>query len=156
MRKYLLATGVGLIIAVSLLFYFCLNNRSVLSCESKYDVTQQINEDTFRAEGLLSAEFSPDGLFINFEGLITSNDEKYIVSRSISLSLKKYKNSRTLFHAPEIRIIRHNNDNTPESIAQKIIFSDQNNGRIIYINHINDDTILFGNPAFPQYGCKRK
>lgn len=157
MRKYLLAPGICTLMAIVLLFfYFSFNNRRAFSCESRYDVTQHINKSILRAQGLLSAEFSDDSLFIDLEGLLTSNDEKYIVSRSIYFSLKRYNNSSDLFQVTKIRIIRHDHDNTPENIAQQIFFSDQNNERIIYINHINDDIILFGNQSFPQYGCKRK
>jgi hypothetical protein len=86
--------------------------------------------------------------------LLTSNGDKYIVSRTIAITLKAP--CRSSFYISDSQITRHNGDNTPDNIAQKILFGNQTNDRIIYINRVNDDTILFGNQTFPQYGCQRQ
>ncbi|WP_159872609.1 MULTISPECIES: FidL-like protein [unclassified Raoultella] len=157
MRKYFLAFGICiLIVIIFLIFYFRINSSTSLSCKSQFDFTQQINSNTLRSQGLLSSEFSKDHLIINLEGLLSSNTNKYIISRSIAFTLQKNSDNSHLFHVTSFKITRHNIDNTPEDIAQQILFSDQSNDRIIYINRVNDDTILFGNQTFPQYGCERK
>ena len=105
---------------------------------------------------MLSAEFSNHRLIINLEGLLTSAGDKYIVSRTLSITLKKSTAAGHLFYISDSQTTRHNGDNTPDNIAQKILFGNQTNDRIIYINRVNDDTILFGNQTFPQYGCQRQ
>lgn len=157
MRKCFIIIGICVItLALALLFYFHFSHKTIFSCESRYDVTQHINNDILHSQGVLTAEFSTSDLLINFEGLVTRNDEKYILSRSIDLTLKKYTNSNNLFYISEMAITRYGHDNTPENTAQQTLFSHQNNDRVIYIDRVNDDTILFGNQIIAQYGCERK
>jgi len=157
MRKYFLTLSICILMIILLLFfYFSASNEKIFSCESKYNVTQYMNDSTLRSQGILSVELSGDDFLINFEGLLTSNDKNYIVSRNIDLTLKKYNNSDYLYHITEMKIILHDHDNLPENIAQQSLFGSLDNDRIIYINRVNDDTILFGNQMLSQYGCERK
>ncbi|WP_433670043.1 hypothetical protein [Klebsiella michiganensis] len=155
MRKYaFIALACTLTLALASILYICFNSHDAFSCKSQYDLTEEINENILRSQGLLSAELSNHRLLINLEGLLTSNGDKYIVSRTIVLNLKKTTTADHLFYISDAQITLHSGDNTPENIAQKNLFSDQTNDRIIYINRVNDDTILFGNQTFPQYGCQ--
>lgn len=157
MRKYVLIFSICIPALIALLiFYIRLNSHPPFSCESQYDLTENKNESILRSQGLLSVEYSNDRFLISVEGLLTSDGDKYIISRSITYTLKKHSASSSLFHIADARIIRHSADNTPENIAQQTLFGGQTNDRIIYINRVNDDTILFGNQTFPQYGCERK
>jgi len=157
MRKYLLTFSIFVLIVILLLFfYFNIIDQKTFSCESKYNVTQYMNNNSLLSEGILSVELSGNDFLINFEGLLTSNNKNYIISRNIDLTLKKYNNSNYLYYITEMKIILHEHDNTPENIAQQSLFGSLNNDRIIYINKVNDDTILFGNQMLSQYGCKRK
>ncbi|HCB1498990.1 TPA: hypothetical protein MYO83_001824 [Klebsiella michiganensis] len=157
MRKHALMFSICMLALITLLiFYIRLNNHPYFSCESQYALTENINESILRSQGLLSVEYSNDRFSISVEGLLTSDRDKYIISRGISYTLKKHSGSSSLFHIADARIIRHSADNTPENIAQQTLFGSQTNDRIIYINRVNDDTILFGNQTFPQYGCERK
>ena len=157
MRKYaLIVLSCTLALALASILYICFNSHDAFSCKSRYDLTEDINENILRSQGLLSAELSNDRLLINLEGLISSNGDKYVVSRTIAITLKKATATGHLFYISDTQITRHSGDNTPENIAQKILFGNQTNDRIIYINRVNDDTILFGNQTFPQYGCQRQ
>ncbi|HEY4468341.1 MAG TPA: hypothetical protein VGN53_11405 [Klebsiella sp.] len=157
MHKYpLIFVACTLALALVSILYIRLNRHDTFSCESQHDITEKINENILRSQGLLSAELSRDRLLINLEGLLTSNGDKYIVSRTIAITLKKTAELNHLFYITDSQITRHNGDNTPENIAQEILFGNQTNDRIIYINHVNDDTILLGNQTFPQYGCQRQ
>ncbi|MDG1645007.1 hypothetical protein DA718_06115 [Klebsiella huaxiensis] len=157
MRKYVLVFAICLPALIALLiFYIRLNSHPSFSCESQYDLTENTNESILRTQGLLSVEYSNDRFLISVEGLLTSDGDKYIISRSVTYTLKKRSGRSSLFHIVDARIIRHSADNTPENIAQQTLFGSQTNDKIIYINRVNDDTILFGNQTFPQYGCQRK
>ncbi|NBL00879.1 MAG: hypothetical protein EOM50_23365 [Erysipelotrichia bacterium] len=157
MRKYLLPFGISIFIMMTFLIWHVLANRQPsVSCESQYDLTLHINESGIHSQGLLSADFSNNSLFITFDGLLVSNDKKYIISRSIVLTLEKYNDNRHLSHISGTKIIRHNTDNVPDDIAQQTLFSTSDDDKIIYINFVNDDTILFGNQTRPQYGCRYK
>jgi hypothetical protein len=75
---------------------------------------------------LLSAEFSNHRLIINLEGLLTSAGDKYIVSRTLSITLKKSTAAGHLLYFTDSQTTRHNGDNTPDNIAQKILFGKPN------------------------------
>lgn len=157
MRKYaLIVLPCTLALTLAFILYIFFNSRDTFSCKSQYDLTENINENILRSQGLLSAELSNHRLLINLEGLLTSNGDKYIVSRTIALNLKKTTTAGHLFYISDAQITRHSGDNTPENIAQKNLFSNQTPDRIIYIKRVNNDTILFGNQTFPQYGCQRQ
>ena len=157
MRRHLLTFSICVLIVILLLFFYSnIFNQKTFSCESKYNVTQYMNNNTLLSEGILSVELAGNDFLINFEGLLTSNNKNYIISRNIDLTLKKYNNSNYLYYITEMKIILHEHDNTPENIAQQSLFGSLNNDRIIYINRVNDDTILFGNQMLSQYGCERK
>lgn len=157
MRKYaLIFTVCALVLVLFTILYLYFSAKDSYSCESRYDLTENINDNILRSQGLLFAEFTKNHLLINLEGLLTSNGDKYIVSRTIAITVKRNTASGHLFYITNSQIIRHHADNTPEDIAQKNLFGSQTNDRIIYINHINDDTILLGDQTFPQYGCRRQ
>jgi len=157
MCRHLLTFSICVLIVILLLFFYSnIFNQKTFSCESKYNVTQYMNNNTLLSEGILSVELAGNDFLINFEGLLTSNNKNYIISRNIDLTLKKYNNSNYLYYITEMKIILHEHDNTPENIAQQSLFGSLNNDRIIYINRVNDDTILFGNQMLSQYGCERK
>lgn len=157
MRKYLLIYSFFVIAGILLcFFYFHISKQKVFSCDAKYNLTQYVNNDVLLSEGILSAELSGDVFLINFEGFITSNSKNYILSRNIDLKLKKYNNSNHLYYITDMKVIIHDHDNTPENIAQQSLFGSLGNDKIIYIDRVNDDTILFGNQMLSQYGCERK
>lgn len=90
MRKYaLIVLPCTLALTLAFILYIFFNSRDTFSCKSQYDLTENINENILRSQGLLSAELSNHRLLINLEGLLTSNGDKYIVSRTIALNLKK-------------------------------------------------------------------
>lgn len=90
MRKYaFIALACTLTLALASILYICFNSHDAFSCKSQYDLTEEINENVLRSQGLLSAEFSNHHLIINLEGLLTSAGDKYIVSRTLSITLKK-------------------------------------------------------------------
>lgn len=90
MRKYaLIVLPCTLALTLAFILYIFFNSRDTFSCKSQYDITENINENILRSQGLLSAELSNHRLLINLEGLLTSNGDKYIVSRTIALNLKK-------------------------------------------------------------------
>lgn len=156
MSKYFLTFSIcALTAALLLFFYFSSSKQKIFSCAAKYNVTQYMNNNTLLSQGLLSAEFTGDDFLINFEGLLTSNDKNYIVSRNIDLKLKQYSNSQYLYNITEVKVILKAHDNLPEDIAQQSLFGSLTNDGIIYIDRINEDTILFGNQILSQYGCKR-
>lgn len=156
MIKYFLTFSICALTAVLLFFYFSTNNQKTFSCEARYNVTQYMNNNTLLSQGLLSVELSNDDFLINFEGLLTSNDKNYIVSRNIDLKLKRYNNSKYLYYITGVKVIIHDHDNLPENIAQQSLFGSPVNNGIIYIDRINEDTILFGDQILSQYGCERK
>ncbi|WP_058910642.1 hypothetical protein [Entomohabitans teleogrylli] len=155
-KKIALLAIVILSVTVATLCWFRSNTPSSFFCESNYSVVQQINSDHIRSEGLISAELSDNALFINIDGLLIKNEKKYILSRSINVGLKKYNSSFNLYLVTSLKTSRDNSDNIPNDIAQELLFGDKSGDRIIYIDRISDDTILFGNQMFPQYGCRRK
>lgn len=157
MRKYavtLLATTLMLALTAIIYIHFYRNNTFI--CQSQYDLTEDINGNTLRSQGLLSAQFSNNHFLISLEGLFNSNGDKYIVSRSIAMTLKRTTAASPLFYITDLKITRHNADNTPDNIAHQHLFGKQTNDNIIYINHVHDEIILFGNHTFPQYGCQRQ
>ncbi|WP_438335023.1 hypothetical protein ACSTDM_06175 [Klebsiella oxytoca] len=120
MRKYALifsACSFALILFSTL--YLNFSSEDSFSCESRYDLTENINENILRSQGLLSAELFKNHLLINLEGLLTSNGDKYIVSRTIAITLKRKIDPSHLFYIKDSQVIRHHADNTPEDIAQK-------------------------------------
>jgi hypothetical protein len=87
MRKYaLIVLACTLALALAFILYICFNSHDTFSCKSQYDLTENINENILRSQGLLSAELSNHRLLINLEGLLTSNGDKYIVSRTIAIN----------------------------------------------------------------------
>lgn len=157
MRKYAVTLLVAtLVLAFAVILYIYSHNNDTFTCKSQYGFTEEINENVLRSQGLLSAQLSNNRLLISFEGLLTSNGDKYIVSRTIAMTLKRSTETSHLFYIADSQITHHNGDNTPKNIAQQNFFGDQTNDKIIYINQDHDDTILFGNQTFPQYGCQRQ
>ncbi|MBF8469413.1 hypothetical protein FML19_27775, partial [Klebsiella oxytoca] len=72
MRKYALifsACSFALILFSTL--YLNFSSEDSFSCESRYDLTENINENILRSQGLLSAELFKNHLLINLEGLLT-------------------------------------------------------------------------------------
>ena len=77
MRKYaiiFLATALTLVVAAFLYIY--IRSHDTFSCKSQYDLTEDINENILRSQGLLSAQLANNRLLINLEGLLTSNGDK--------------------------------------------------------------------------------
>lgn len=145
-----------LAIVAGIIAYIQLNARFAFSCESNYSIVQQINNVIVRSEGVVAAELSGNTLFIGVDGLLTNENKKYIVARSIDITLEKYNNSFHLYRAISTNVLRHHSDNIPDDIAQQILFGTKGSDKIIYIKRISDDVLLFGNQLLPQYGCKRK
>ena len=145
-----------LAIVAGIIAYIQINARLAFSCESNYSIVQQINNVIIRSEGVVSAELSGNTLFIGVDGLLTNENKKYIVARSVDITLEKYNNSFHLYRAISTKVLRNHSDNIPDDIAQQILFGTKGSDKIIYINRVSDDVLLFGNQLLPQYGCKRK
>jgi hypothetical protein len=109
-----------------------------------------------RSEGLMFVDFSDEQLLINIDGLLTHNNKKYIISRTIKLHYKSYNDNANLYKTFRIQTTRDDSDNVNDEIANDLLFGGNTKEKIIYIKKVNDDVILFGNHTFPQYGCKRR
>ncbi|MDF3262789.1 hypothetical protein P1497_24860, partial [Escherichia coli] len=68
MRKYaiiFLATALTLVVAAFL--YIDIRSHDTFSCKSQYDLTEDINENILRSQGLLSAQLANNRLLISLE-----------------------------------------------------------------------------------------
>lgn len=135
---------------------YALTRPTAFSCESQFSVLQSINEDNIRAEGLIFFNMTDDVLLINIDGLLSHNNKKYLISRTLKISYKAYNTKAYLYKITHINIQRDNTDNVDDKIAINLLFGKGPDGKLIYLNKLNNNTILFGNHTFPQYGCKRK
>ncbi|TBL47645.1 hypothetical protein EYY98_20995 [Obesumbacterium proteus] len=122
-------------------------------CDADFSIEQNINDIHTVSTGILSIETSQNYLFINIDGLLTRNDERYIISRSIQVTYKAYNKAFHLYKVTAINTSRYDSDNIDDSTASDLFFSNSDKNRIIYINKSYDGVMLFGNSIFPQYGC---
>ncbi|MFW0766370.1 FidL-like protein [Trabulsiella odontotermitis] len=130
--------------------------NSSFSCISQFSIVRNINTVNTRAEGFAFFDLSDDHLLINIDGLLTQNNKKYIISRTVSVKYKSYNINANLYKILHVRMTRDDSDNVNDKIANGLLFSEGGEGKLIFIKKINDDMILFGNHTFPQYGCKRR
>ncbi|WP_342665351.1 hypothetical protein [Trabulsiella guamensis] len=130
--------------------------HSSFSCISQFSIVRNINTVNTRAEGFAFFDLSDDHLLINIDGLLTQNNKKYIISRTVSVKYKSYNINANLYKILHVRMTRDDSDNVNDKIANGLLFNEGGEGKLIFIKKINDDMILFGNHTFPQYGCKRR
>ncbi|MTH47120.1 hypothetical protein [Intestinirhabdus alba] len=125
-------------------------------CESQFTIAQQINQDRILSEGIISMSMTDKNLLIGIDGLVTHNNEKYIISRTLKAKYKKYDAGSHLYKLLYINIIRDDTDNINDKIANNLLFTEDTDNRIIFIKESEHGIILFGNHNFPQYGCRKK
>lgn len=125
------------------------------SCRSQFSVTQNINNDNIRAEGIIFINQKDNSLLLNIDGLLTHNDKKYLISRTLKMKYKMYNANTHLYKLMSIKTVRDSTDNVDDKIANDLLFGKGTQEKLIFLNKVNNNAILFGNHAFPQYGCKR-
>ncbi len=148
----LLLSCVGLLLIGAV---YCLTRAPVFSCESQFSVIQSINGDNIQAEGLIFAHMTDEQLLVNIDGLLTHNEKKYLISRTLKMKYETYNANANLYKIISVKTIHDNTDNVDDEIANSLLFGKGSNDKIIFLKKINKNVILFGNHAFPQYGCKR-
>lgn len=125
------------------------------TCRSQFSVAQNINNDNIRAEGIIFINLEDDRLLLNIDGLLTHNDKKYLISRTLRMKYKMYNANSHLYKLISIKTVRDSTDNIDDKIANDLLFGKGTQEKLIFLNILNNNVILFGNHAFPQYGCKR-
>lgn len=151
-RIIALCVCIGIVLLGAL---FCFARTPDFSCESQFSVVQNINNDNVRAEGLMFINIVDDTLLVNVDGLVTHNDRKYLISRTLKMNYITYNASAHLYKIMSLNTTRDNTDNVDDEIAKGLLFGDGSEEKIIYLKKVNNNVILFGNHTFPQYGCKR-
>ncbi|WP_238582652.1 FidL-like protein [Trabulsiella odontotermitis] len=101
-------------------------------------------------------DLNDEDLLINIDGLLTKNNKKYIISRTLKVKYKTYNERANLYKILHVRTTRDDSDNVNDEIANDLLFGEGTNEKLIFIKKVNGDVILFGNHTFPQYGCKRR
>lgn len=150
--------AIFLLISVGLLLIgavYCFTRPPVFSCESQFSVIQSINSDNIRAEGLIFVHMTDDQLLINIDGLLTHNEKKYLISRTLKMKYETYNANAHLYKIMSVKTIHDNTDNVDDEIANSLFFGKGPDDKIIFLKKVNNNVILFGNHVFPQYGCKR-
>lgn len=147
-----LLIGVGLLLIGAV---YCFTRPPVFSCESQFSVIQSINSDNIRAEGLIFVHMTDDQLLINIDGLLTHNEKKYLISRTLKMKYETYNANAHLYKIMSVKTIHDNTDNVDDEIANSLFFGKGPDDKIIFLKKVNNNVILFGNHVFPQYGCKR-
>ncbi|WP_054178960.1 FidL-like protein [Trabulsiella odontotermitis] len=130
--------------------------HSSFSCVSQFSIVRNINTVNTRAEGFAFFDISDGHLLVNIDGLLTKNNEKYIISRTVKLKYKSYNTNANLYTILHIKITRDDSDNVNDKIANDLFFGEGGEGKLVFIKKVSDDMFLFGNHTFPQYGCKRR
>lgn len=151
-RVFFLFLCLGLSLAGGI---FSFTRPSTFSCESQFSVVQNINDDTIHAEGLIFFNMSNDNIFINIDGLISHNNKNQLISRTLKIKYKPFNASAHLYQVTSVLTLRDSTDNIDDSVALNLLFGKGSDDKIIYLDKFNNNTILFGNHTFPQYGCKR-
>lgn len=147
-----LLIGVGLLLIGAV---YCFTRPPAFSCESQFSVIQSINSDNIRAEGLIFVHMTDDQLLINIDGLLTHNEKKYLISRTLKMKYETYNANAHLYKIMSVKTIHDNTDNVDDEIANSLLFGKGPDDKIIFLKKVNNNVILFGNHVFPQYGCKR-
>ncbi|KNC90134.1 hypothetical protein GM31_23120 [Trabulsiella odontotermitis] len=130
--------------------------HSTFSCISQFSIVRNINTVNTRSEGLVFVDLNDEDLLINIDGLLTKNNKKYIISRTLKVKYKTYNERANLYKILHVRTTRDDSDNVNDEIANDLLFGEGTNEKLIFIKKVNGDVILFGNHTFPQYGCKRR
>lgn len=132
-----------------------LTSKPDFSCESQFSIVQHINADELRAEGLIFLDQQGNNLLIKVDGLLTHNDKKYIISRTLKMKYEPYNIRANLYKVVSVKTNRDNTDNINDEVTNGFMFGESPTGEIIFIKRVADDVILFGDHTFPQYGCRR-
>lgn len=134
---------------------YCFARTPVFTCGSQFSIEQRINNDNVYAEGLVFANLVDDYFLITLDGLLSHNDKKYLISRTLKMKYKTYNTSAHLYKITSIKTTRDDTDNVDDEIANNLLFGKVTGEQIFFLRKLNNNVILFGNHAFPQYGCKR-
>lgn len=125
-------------------------------CESNFSIVQKINDETILADGLITLETNGNTLFLNIDGLMTRNQKKYIISRSMQIEYKNHNSNSHFYRIKNIHISRYNADNIDDDFASDLLFSREGNTQLVYIKKLSNNMLLFGNNLFPKYGCRKR
>lgn len=132
------------------------NATSPFFCEANFSIVQKINNETILADGLITLEASGPWLFINIDGLMTRNENKYIISRSLQIEYNNHNNNSHLHRIKNIKLARYNADNVDDDFASDLIFSSEGEIQLIYIKKTPGNMLVFGNNLFPKFGCQKR
>ncbi|HHA1763011.1 TPA: hypothetical protein ACOEME_001338 [Enterobacter cloacae subsp. dissolvens] len=135
---------------------YSFTSPAVFSCESQFSVVQNINGKSVHAEGLIFINMANDHILMNIDGLLSHDNKNQIISRTLKIKYKKFNPSAHLYQVTSVRTLRDTTDNIDDTVAINLLFGKGPDDKIIYLNQFNNNTLLFGNHTFPQYGCKRK
>lgn len=124
-------------------------------CETPFTITQNINNEVIRAQGVMVVNINGDKLFIKMDGLLTHQSKKYIIARTIELKYKSYNLKTDLYKVVSIGTVRDDTDNIDDGLVSGLLFGSRQEEKIIFLKRVGDSVILFGNNTFPQFGCIR-
>lgn len=145
-----------LINIIVICFFIGYDSSSSFSCESEFSIEQNINNEIIHSQGIISFEITDNNVFISIDGLLTHNENKYIVSRKLKAAYKKANNGLHWYKLYKIKQSRDDTDNINDNIADDLLFGTKSEDKIIYLNKLNNNLLLVGNHTFPQYGCRRQ
>lgn len=131
-------------------------SRTSFFCEANFSIVQKINNESILADGLITLEDSGRYLFINIDGLMTRNENKYIISRSLQIEYQNHNNTSHLYRIKDIKVARYNADNVDDDFASDLIFSSDGDMQLIYIKKMQGNMLVFGNNLFPKFGCQKR
>lgn len=89
-------------------------------CDADFSIEQNINDVHTVSTGMLSIEASQNYLFINIDGLLTRNNDRYIISRSIQITYKAYNKAFHLYKVTAINTSRYDSDNLDDNTASDL------------------------------------
>jgi len=131
------------------------SREPVFICETPFTITQNINNEVVRAQGVMVVNINGDKLFVKMDGLLTHQSKKYIIARTIELKYKSYNLKTDLYKVVSIDTVRDDTDNIDDGLVSGLLFGSRQEEKIIFIKRVGDSVILFGNNTFPQFGCIR-
>ncbi len=170
LEKRKMLNKIALLILVISIISVCLlisyDSSTSFSCESDFSIVQNINNENVHSEGIISLEMTKNNIFISIDGLLTYNDNKYIISRKLKADYKRASTGLHWYKLSKIKQFKDESDNLNENIANDLLFGTRSEDKIttdkivedkiIYLNKLNNNLLLIGNHTFPQYGCRRQ
>ena len=141
------------LLSVGGVIYF--SKDPVFICETPFTMTQNVNNEVIRAQGVMFVHVDGDKLFIKMDGLLTHQSKKYIIARTIELAYKHYNLKADLYKVVSLDTVRDDTDNIDDGLVSGLLFGMRQKEKIIFLKRVGDSVILFGNNTFPQFGCLR-